>query len=217
MKTCYIVGASGGKTVLPALDIDDYLIAADGGLDVLLKMQISPNAVLGDFDSLGYVPCGKDVEVFPREKDDTDTFLAAKKGLEQGYRRFVIFGGLGGRADLEFANYQLLRYLAEKGCRGVLVGENRAVTAVSKDSLRFPKELRGKISVFAPAGADGVFIRGLRYTLERGSLESTSALGVSNEFIGKTAEIGCESGDLLIMWESSEYTFVFESDNINAE
>ncbi len=210
MKTCYIVGASGGKTELPLLDSDDYLIAADGGLDVLLKMQISPDAVLGDFDSLGYVPCGDDVEVFPCEKDDTDTCLAVRKGLELGYRRFVIFGGLGGRSDLEFANYQLLRYLAQNGARGVLVGDGRASTAVSGESVCFPEYMRGRISVFAPGGAEGVFIRGLKYTLERGSLESTSALGVSNEFVGQSAEVGCNSGDLLVMWENDDYTFVFD-------
>ncbi len=210
MKTCYIVGASGGKILLPSLDSDDYLIAADGGLDVLNKLQITPNAVLGDFDSLGYIPCGEDVEVFPREKDDTDTCLAARKGLEMGYRRFVIFGGLGGRADLEFANYQLLRFLAQNNARGVLVGEGRAITAVGDGLVRFPKSMCGRVSVFAPGGAEGVFIRGLKYTIERGCLESTSALGVSNEFIGKSAEVGCENGDLLIMWENENYTFVFD-------
>lgn len=35
---------------------NEYVIAADGGLATLEKLGIQPDFILGDFDSLGYVP-----------------------------------------------------------------------------------------------------------------------------------------------------------------
>ena len=62
----------------------DYVIAADGGLAHAVKFGISPDEILGDFDSLGYTPA--DARVFPVEKDDTDAMLAVRRGLSLGYR-----------------------------------------------------------------------------------------------------------------------------------
>lgn len=53
--------------------------------------------MLGDFDSLGKAPKHPNVLQLPVEKDDTDTMFALKLGLEKGYRRFYIYGGLGGK------------------------------------------------------------------------------------------------------------------------
>ena len=59
---------------------EDYILAADGGLRHLQKLHVAPHGILGDFDSLGFVPEG--ACVFPVEKDDTDSMLAVRKGLE---------------------------------------------------------------------------------------------------------------------------------------
>jgi thiamine pyrophosphokinase len=210
MGICYIVGAA--ECVLPHIDksSEDYLIAADGGLAALDAMGIKPDAVLGDFDSLGYVPKKGGVKVFPREKDFTDTELAVEYGIELGYSSFVIFGGLGGKSDLEYANYQLVRKLARRGARGILSTPERTVTAIFGDKARFPAKMSGRISVFAPSGATGVREKGLKYELDGYAMESCSAIGVSNEFVGVDAEISCESGDLVLMWDSCEYEFLLK-------
>ena len=58
------------------------------------------------------------------------------------------------------------------------------------------------ISVFAQGGdAEGVTIRGLYYSLERGNLSCGFPLGVSNRFTGEEAEISVEKGSLLIIWD----------------
>ena len=63
--------------LLEPLDPADYLLAADGGLRHLDQLNLEPQGILGDFDSLGYTP--QRAEVFPVEKDDTDAMLAARK------------------------------------------------------------------------------------------------------------------------------------------
>ena len=49
-----------------------------------------------------------DIIHVPVEKDDTDTLLCLKYGMELGYREFLMIGGIGGRLDHTMANIQTL-------------------------------------------------------------------------------------------------------------
>ena len=111
MNTCVIVCAGDFHEWIRPLDASDYLLAADGGLAHLQAQDLTPDGILGDFDSLGYVPEG--AQVFPVEKDDTDSMLAIRRGLALGYRRFEIYGALDGkRLDHTIANLQSLLAMA---------------------------------------------------------------------------------------------------------
>ena len=120
---CVIFCAAEFDGLIQPVAPEDYLLAADGGLRHLQGLGRKPDLVLGDFDSLGYTPTG--AEVHPVEKDDTDSMLAMKLGLEMGFRTFHIYGGTGGRQDHTFANYQALISLARQGFHGYLIGGRR--------------------------------------------------------------------------------------------
>ena len=201
MKTCIIFCAADFDGLVEPIGPEDYVLAADGGLRHVQALGITPDEILGDFDSLGYVP--QEGRVFPVEKDDTDAMLAVRRGLELGYRRFVIYGGLGGeRLDHTVANFQLLGFLASRGARGFLVGKKNLVTVLKDDTLTFPADCTGTISVFCQGEpARGVTIRGLKYELENGALTAEFPLGVSNAFCGREADIGVRQGSLLILWD----------------
>ena len=91
MKKCVIFCAAGFSGLLEPL-ADAFVIAADGGLQHTKKLGVAPDVILGDFDSLGYVPEG--ANVFPVEKDDTDAMLAVRHGLAVGCREFLLYGSL---------------------------------------------------------------------------------------------------------------------------
>ena len=186
--------------ILPITE-DDLIIAADGGLRHTLPLGITPHAILGDFDSLGYVPQG--AEVFPAEKDDTDAMLAIRHGLKRGYKEFMLYGCTGGaRPDHTLANYQALGFLRANGAWGILDDKDHFITAISGERLTFSVEAEGYISIFCMgADARNVTLRGLHYPLERGTLGASLPLGVSNRFIGREATIEAESGTLLVIWE----------------
>ena len=202
MGNCVIFGAAEFEKLLAPVGENDLIIAADGGLAHTQALGLHPNIVLGDFDSLGYVPTG--AQVYPVEKDDTDSMLAVRKGLEAGFRRFVLYGALDGpRVDHTLANFQTLLYLAEHGARGYLVGKRQTVTAVKNSCVQFPAGFSGTVSVFClGADAKGVTLRGLHYGLENGTLTSSFPLGVSNHFTGEAASITVESGSLLVIFDS---------------
>ena len=86
MACCVIFCAAGFDGLVRPVGPEDLVIAADGGLLHAQKEHITPHVILGDFDSLGYVPEG--ANVFPVEKDDTDTMLAVRHGLRQGFREY---------------------------------------------------------------------------------------------------------------------------------
>ena len=200
MGKCVIFGAAEFDSLAQSIENGDYLLAADGGLRHLQALGLKPDGILGDFDSLGYTPAG--AEVFPVEKDDTDAMLAARRGLELGYREFVIYGGLDGtRLDHTVANFQTLQFLADHDAAGYLVGKDYIVTVIRNETVRFDGSAEGILSLFCLGpDARGVTLRGLQYPLENGSLTSGFPLGVSNHFVGEKAQITVDNGSLLAMW-----------------
>ena len=204
MKTCVIFCAGGFTELAAPIAPEDYVIAADGGYAHTTALGITPDAVLGDFDSLGYVPEG--AKVFPVEKDDTDAMLAIRHGLNQGCRRFLIYGALEGpRLDHTVANLQALQFLADHGATGILIGKEQLATVIRNDTCTFSPEHRGHISVFCMGSdAHGVTLRGLQYPLEDGTLQSGFPLGVSNHFIGSAASVTVKDGSLLILWDNNK-------------
>ena len=203
-ERCYIAGAGEFcSDILPGQG--DFIIAADGGFTSLNSLGITPDLVVGDFDSLGSVPDHPNVIRSPVEKDDTDMMLAVRYGLEHGIKTFIINGGLGGRLDQTLANTQVLAYIAENGARGTLYGQGVCVTAIKNGKIEFGPDLAqgATISVFSMGGkARGVTLTGLKYPLDNATLTSDFPLGVSNEFTGAPACVSVRSGILVIIWES---------------
>ncbi len=201
MAKCIVFCAGGFNGLLAPPEPQDFVIAADGGLLHARGINITPDLILGDFDSLGYVPDG--AECYPAEKDDTDAMLAARRGLERDFTHFVFYGALeGARLDHTVANLQTLQFLADRGARGFLVGKDQIVTVLQNGALEFPPGADGTISVFCMGdSAAGVDITGLHYPLHNGTLTSGFPLGVSNKFTGQKARIHVARGSLLVIYD----------------
>ena len=202
-QICYIVGAAALDGRLPKPEPGDYLIAADAGYAALRASGLEPDFVMGDFDSLGAPPEHPNVETHSVIKDDTDLMLAVRWALARGWRRFRIYGALGGkRLDQTLASLQTLRFLAENGARGLLVGDGWNVLLLQNGSLRFPREAAGWLSLFTSGDrAGGVTLRGLKYELTDAELTCTFPLGVSNEFLGTEATISVRKGSVFVLWQ----------------
>lgn len=201
MGKCVIFCAAEFDRLVLPLSQEDFVIAADGGLRHINGLGLTPNAILGDFDSLGFTPEG--ANVFPVEKDDTDAMLAVRLGLNQGYREFILYGSLDGpRLDHTVANFQTLQFLADHGAFGYLVGRDTLVTVVKDGSITFPAGGSGTLSVFCMGpDAQDVTLEGLYYPLQSGTLTSGFPLGVSNHFTGAEARIAVKKGSLLVLWD----------------
>ena len=202
MGNCIIFCAADFHGLIAPLANDDFIIAADGGLNHTNALGIIPNGILGDFDSLGYTPEGS--TVFPVEKDDTDAMLAVRKGLELGYREFYLYGSLDGpRLDHTVANFQTLQFLCDHGAFGYLIGKDYIITALKDGAIHFGDQCSGIFSVFCMgADAKGVTIKGGKYDADNVTLSAGFPLGVSNHFEGRPVTVSVKDGSLLVLWDT---------------
>ncbi|MDR1135798.1 MAG: thiamine diphosphokinase [Clostridiales Family XIII bacterium] len=179
----------------------DFVICADGGYAKALSAGIIPAAAIGDFDSFsGATTPGVAVYAFPPEKDDTDTGLALKHGLDLGYRDFLLVGGIGGRLDHTLANLQLMSYCLDHGGRVSM--EDAFNIAIMTDDACFclPPRAGYYFSVLSwSLVCEGVCIENAKYPLSNYKLNSSFPIGISNEFLEAPAIIRKTSGRLLIL------------------
>lgn len=200
---------AGGEINTSDLSVPDdtFLICADKGCLAAEKLHLNPYLVIGDFDSLGYVPSNenKNIKTYSPQKDDTDTLLAVKEALRAGAKEIIIYGALGGRLDHTIANVQTLAYIAENNAVGTLVSDENIVTMQLGGTKRCYKQREGfYFSVLSyTEKCTGVNISGTEYTLTNGELDYSFPLGVSNHITEEYGEVSLRTGKLLII-ESKE-------------
>ena len=200
---CFIIAAGDFFGFITRPEPGDYVIAADAGYGVCVSQGVTPDLVVGDFDSLGAAPDFPNIVQMPVEKDDTDTLHAMRIGLERGYRRFEIYGGTGGRRrDHTVANLQCLLFLVSNGARGTLYGDGYVYTVIHNEALEFSPEKRGDFSAFCMDGeARGVCEDGFKYSLDNALVRSDFPIGVSNSFTGRPARISVADGTLILYYQ----------------
>ena len=198
MQTCFLVGAAS-NAVRIAPQAGDFVIAADGGYDHLVRWGIVPDMIVGDIDSLqSALPENISHTISPAEKDDTDMALAFWEGHRRGFRHFVLVGANSNeRPDHTMANLQLLVKAAALGATAIMQDETWQATAIHG-----PGELHlsgtGTVSVFAYGEqATGVTIAGMKYDISNATLFGNRPLGVSNELADR-GTVSVAQGTLLV-------------------
>lgn len=202
MRTCYIVGAGDFTARGFAPAAGDLVLAADGGLRHLAALGVRPDLLLGDFDSLDMpLPPEVPVERHPVQKNDTDTGLAAARGLALGYRSFALYGCSGGRVGHLLANFQTMGRLSRMGAQVRLAAPEYDAWAVNDGALELPPAPEGTlVSVFCHGErAEGVTLEGLMYPLHNYTLTCDVPLGVSNQRLNGPARVSVRRGTLLVL------------------
>ena len=205
MKRCIIFSAGTFFGLRQRPVPDDFVIAADAGYLACLVAGVTPDLLLGDFDSLERPKdFPNDIRTAPIEKDDTDTMLAVRAGLENGCDTFYFYGATGGkRLDHTIANFQTLLWLRQQGARGYIYEEGFIWTVMENEPLVITRAAENAVvSVFCIGeDAKGVTLEGLHYKLDNAVLSANHPLGVSNKMVGSKACITVAEGALLVGWE----------------
>ncbi len=184
------------QTVTP----QDYVICADRGFDAARRAGITPDCLIGDFDSCeGALPKNIETVRLKPEKDFSDTFHAVETALSRGFRSVVLLAATGGRLDHTCANLSVLAYLHENGAEGIILSKNEKILLLSEGEHVF-KGLDGKTFSVFPFGCPKVTLsyQGAKYPLSYGVLEYSRAMGLSNVFTDDEAEITVHSGKALL-------------------
>ena len=183
----------------------DLVIAADAGYLTAQKMGITPDVLLGDFDTLGVenIPDGIECLRVPAEKNDTDTQLAVQVAIERGAKEIVIVGGLSGRLDHTLSTLAILEDLWERKNDRIY-----ATLTDGKNRVRFLRNSgtilpRSQYRYFSLIAADelvkGVTLEGCKYPLKNGRISRRHQWAVSNEITGNCTLIEIRRGGVWVI------------------
>jgi thiamine pyrophosphokinase len=202
MKSCLII-SGGEKSPIPREDAYDLVIACDHGYDHAVTAGIRPGLFIGDFDSISEnAVCDAKIPVlrYPVKKDDSDTMLAVKYALQEGYDHLILTCALGGRLDHLLANLQTLGYAASHGAFAELYGENEYIRTFTGGKLELAKREGYSLSLFSLTDrCEDLCVDGAAYTASGVVLTNTFPLGLSNGWKEETVHISMKKGILLIV------------------
>lgn len=200
-KTALIVGA--GEFTNRGLDKSfDMVIAADAGLTKLNDNNITPDVIIGDFDSLGFAPDGPDVISLPIEKDLTDLEAAMRRAWDSGCRNMLLYGVTGGnRIDHFLGNLQLGAEYSRRGAKVRMVAPDYSVYFLTNGEITLHGHTGTIFSVLSHTiKSEGVSILGdAKYRIYGSCLENKGTLGISNEMQGNTITVSVKKGTLIIL------------------
>ena len=186
----------------------DMVIAADKGLDTCVRAGIVPDIVLGDYDSTDMRgrldelrSSGAYVEVYPAEKDFTDTEAAVRCALRKGAEEIVILGATGGRLDHFLANLDLCLLPLRRGVKCTIADERNEIQLLDAGITLRAEYTAGRYVSLLPFTDRvlGVTLTGMKYPLLDACLVRGSSLGVSNEVTCETARIDFREGILILV------------------
>lgn len=187
-----------------AMDVD-FIICADGGTNHITKINVKPDLVVGDLDSIS----NDTLELIKREnikiqrynthKDATDTELATEYLIEKGFDEIIFMGVTGSRVDHTLANIFILDKLLKKGINGVIIDKKNKVY-ITNNEMYVSREEGTFISVI-PITSNGaiVTLKGFEYETDKVEFKFSSTLGVSNRVVEKSGYIKVENGTCLVI------------------
>jgi thiamine pyrophosphokinase len=203
-----VAGGSLGQWTLPCLKTDSFFIGADRGALFLIHNGLTPDAALGDFDSV--TEAEKELirassklflDCDPVRKDLTDTEWALDWAFSLNPSSITLLGVTGTRFDHTLANVQLLVKASQHGipCR-IIDAHNEIRLLASGGCLTLDRGEYGQVSLL-PLGdfVTGITLEGFLYPLHEASLELGQSLGISNVIVGEAGTVRIRQGLLLVI------------------
>ncbi|MCS7202000.1 MAG: thiamine diphosphokinase [Dictyoglomus sp.] len=185
----------------------DKIICADGGTKFALNMNLTPDIIVGDMDSISHEIIDKikrekiEWKIYPKEKDETDLELAVKEALKYKPKIIYFVGLLGGRIDHTLSNLFFLESIKEKGIEVIILDRKIRITLMIGEEEKIFWGNEGEIISLIPLSerVEGIILKGLKYPLNNETLYRNLTRGISNEFISKEAKIKISFGTLIVI------------------
>ena len=189
-----------------------YVVAVDGGLDAMEKLGLSPDCIVGDFDTIEadrlrpYREQGIRFETHRPEKDYTDTELAVLYALElPDVTRIVVLGALGKRFDHALGNVHSLFHALKRQIPCELIDRYNRIFLTDRETVFEKKEAFGKYISFVPfdGTVEGLTLTGFKYPLNHVTVPAGNTRCISNELLEDRAVMCLEKG-IMICIESRD-------------
>ena len=194
---------------------DDTLIAVDGGASHCLRLDLKPDIVLGDFDSLPdeeqarLAFAGSELIRYPVRKDKIDLELGLILAIERGATEVLVYAALGARWDMTVANLLLLMHPKLQGPDIRFMDGLQEICIIRAGEQITLNGHPGDTVSLIPLQGDalGISTTGLEYPLFRGTLQFGETKGVSNLLIRTLGSVSLEKGCLLCVLIHQDSSF----------
>jgi thiamine pyrophosphokinase len=188
----------------------DQVICADGGARHARAMELIPDVVVGDLDSLDpdlraeFEAAGVRFEVHPVCKDETDLELALRLAIASGATEVDLLAVLGGRLDQSLANLLLLARPEWASAQ---------VRVIEGDEIAWPVRSGQTVTVAGAVGdtlslvpltplVTGVTLEGVEWPLHDATLRFGSTWTISNVLSAPMAHLQVGEGSVLVVHQS---------------
>lgn len=185
------------KKIAESVRTYQQIIAVDGGLNHCDKMGITPDLIIGDFDSTSPELLQKHANIptyrYPCDKDETDLELALSLCCASATERVTVFGALQLRTDHALANLHLLRRYPGK----VRIETEIEIIYACRGTVQLECSVGQTLSLIPMGGpVTGVSSKGLKWELEEVSMDQ-NFMSISNICVMTPAQLTIQEGDLL--------------------
>jgi thiamine pyrophosphokinase len=174
-------------------------VGVETGAYALVRDKHTIVCALGDFDSVTKEEFEliqlnvKNIIKVSSIKDETDSELAIKWCIKQGYKKIHLFGALNGRLDHQRINV----LLAYKYPNVILYDDSNKIQAYAEGEYQINREDYSYFSVFTYAESI-ISLAGFTYPLEHYKLRYDDLKTVSNQWIKKDAQLTVHQGKVLV-------------------
>lgn len=204
MNRCVIVGGANLEDydyIRRQVTEEDFIIYCDSGLKHLEKLGVSPDLIIGDFDSHENPHMEVETIVLPTVKDDTDTAYAAGEAIKRGFRDILLVGVTGGREDHTLVNMYLLFKFDRYGIKACIIDDYSEMEVLSPGRKAYIEDSYLYFSLVNMTGiAQGITVKNAKFNLRNAEIESENQYATSNEVLpGKVAEVSIREGRVLLM------------------
>lgn len=188
------------------IQVDDLVIAADGGSQHCIALDLRPDLLIGDLDSMDekvlkeWRSNGVEIISYSQDKDQTDLELALLYAQDQGVSEILVYGAAGGRLDMTIGNLTLLAHPDLTLPITLICGVEEVHMLRQGESLTL-NGTPGEIVSLIPLQPEQstVTTEGLNYPLTNEALVFGYTRGISNRLVKKQARIKLESGLLAVI------------------
>jgi thiamine pyrophosphokinase len=182
-----------------------FIVAADSGLHHAVTLQLTPDMIVGDFDSVSQ----EVLEQFPnvpkksysRHKDLLDLEIALSVVLEHGASDIAILGAVGSRFDQSLAALFIAARFKREGVHMSLHGQQDIYFLLGLETLRLAVPVGQRFSLLSLDDVTSVSLQNAAYPLHEFALEYGVGLGVSNEVKASPLTVNVHEGLVVLVLE----------------
>lgn len=205
MKKCIIIanGNAPKKSEILFFYKRGYntIFCADGGSNSAYKLNLIPDYIIGDFDSINpevieyYADKSKIVKI--TRQNDTDVEKCLKTAIKKGFGEVILLGATGDRLDHSFCNMGIVLKFFDR--IKISIVHHNSILNVYTGNISLRTKVGEIISLYGFDSKTKITSQGLKYPLKNTSLPFGKRDGTSNIAVAENILLKVKGGKIFVI------------------